>query len=181
MGSPKTKTRKAKGFRRPVIKSLVRLYISFGAIMILFIIVFNTKTFYWNANVPFTSFIAFTSGLVINLFGGTSSVNGTNLSTSQFSINVVDGCNGLYATAILISGVIAYPSKIIHKLLGVFIGFIAIFALNLVRVISLLYLGQYYPDVFKEAHIFVWQPIIILWAIFIWYIWWNKIEGKKEK
>lgn len=181
MAFPKTKIKKAKGLQRPVIKSLVRLYLSFGAIMIIFIIAFNTKTFYWNVNVPFTSFIAFTSGFMINLFGGASSVNGTHLSTSQFSINVVDGCNGLYATAILISGVIAYPSKIIQKMLGFFIGFIAIFVLNLVRVISLLYLGQYYPDIFIEAHIFVWQPIIILWAIFIWYIWWNKIEGKKKK
>lgn len=181
MGLPKIKIKKSKIARRPVIKSLVRLYLSFGAIMILFIVVFNTKTFYWNVNVPFTSFIALASGFVINLFGGGSSVNDTHLSTSQFSINVVDGCNGLYATAILISGVIAYPSKIIHKLLGVLIGFAAIFALNLVRVISLLYLGQYYPDIFQEAHIFVWQPIIILWAIFVWYIWWSIIEGKKSK
>ncbi|OQX91456.1 MAG: exosortase H [candidate division Zixibacteria bacterium 4484_95] len=167
--------------KKPVMKSLIRLYLSFGVIMIFFIIVFNTKIFYWNVNVPFTSFIAFVSGLVINIFGGSSHVTGTHLSTAHFSINVVDGCNGLYAAAILISGVIAYPSSIAHKLLGVLIGFSAIFVLNLVRVISLLYLGQYYPDIFHEAHIFIWQPIIILWAIFIWYIWWSIIEGEKNK
>ncbi len=165
--------------KSPVLKSLARLYLAFGGILLLFVIIFNNKVFYWNVNVPFTSFIVFSSSFLINLFGGTSFVNGTHLSNPQFGINVVDGCNGIYATAILLSGVIAYPAKVRHKLLGVLIGFVAIFALNLVRVISMLYLGQYFPDIFKEIHIFVWQPIIILWAIYIWYFWWNTIEGKK--
>jgi exosortase H (IPTLxxWG-CTERM-specific) len=171
---------KAK-IKAPIIKSLARLYLGFGAIIIFFVIIINNKTFYWNVNVPFTSFIAFASGFLINLFGGTSFVNGTHLSTPQFGINIVDGCNGIYATVILVAGVVAYPSKIIHKIIGVVIGFIAIFLLNLIRVISLLYLGQAYPDIFEEIHIFIWQPIIIIWAIYIWYLWWSKIEGRKSK
>lgn len=167
--------------KSPVLKSLARLYLAFGGILLLFVIIFNNKIFYENVNVPFTSFIVLSSSFLINLFGGTSFVNGTHLSNAQFGINVVDGCNGIYATAILLSGIIAYPAKAIHKLLGVAVGFIAIFVLNLVRVISLLYLGQYFPDIFKEIHIFIWQPIIILWAIYIWYLWWYKIEGKKIK
>ena len=118
---------------------------------------------------------------MINLFCLTSAINGTHLSTPEFGINVVDGCNGIYATAILLSGVIAYPARFKHKSVGILIGFMAIFALNLVRVISLLYLGQYFPTVFKEIHVFVWQPIIIIWAIYIWYLWWKQIEGKKLK
>ncbi len=167
--------------KSPVLRSLARLYLAFGAILLFFIIVFNTQIFYLSVNVPFTSFIVLSSSFLINLFGGTSFVDGTHLSTGQFGINVVDGCNGIYATAILLSGVIAYPARLTHKMLGVLVGFVAIFALNLVRVISLLYLGRSYPDIFKEIHIFVWQPIIILWAIYIWYLWWNRIEGKKSK
>lgn len=168
-------------FKSPVLKSLARLYLAFGAVLVLFVIIFNTKIFYLSVNVPFTSFIVLSSSFFINLFGGTSFVDGTHLSTAQFGINVVDGCNGIYATAILLSGVIAYPARVIHKLLGVLVGFAAIFVLNLVRVISLLYLGQYFPDIFKEIHIFIWQPIIILWAIYIWYLWWHRIEGKKNR
>ncbi len=167
--------------KSPVLKSLAKLYIAFGAILVFFIIIFNTQIFYLNVNVPFTSFIVLPSSFLINLFGGTSFVSGTHLSTAQFGINVVDGCNGIYATAILLSGIIAYPARVTHKMLGVLIGFAAIFVLNLVRVISLLYLGQYFPDIFKEIHIFIWQPIIILWAIYIWYLWWYKIEGKESK
>ena len=167
--------------KSPVIRSLARLYLGFAGAILFFVVVFNTKIFYENINVPFTSFIVMTSSFLINLFGGASSVNGTHLSTPQFGINVVDGCNGIYATAILLSGVIAYPSRVKFKLIGIAVGFTAIFVLNLVRVISLLYLGQYFPDIFKEVHVFVWQPIIILWAIYIWYLWWKQIEGKNIK
>lgn len=168
-------------FKSPVIRSLARLYLGFAGAILFFVIVFNTDFFYKYINVPFTSFIVKSSSFLINLFGGTSSVNGTNLSTPQFGINVVDGCNGIYATAILLAGIIAYPSTIKHKGLGILIGFWAIFALNLVRVISLLYLGQYFPSIFKEVHVFVWQPIIIIWAICVWYVWWVKIEGVRGK
>lgn len=167
--------------KSPVIRSLARLYLGFAGAILFFVIVFNNKIFYEHVNVPFTSFIVMASSFLINLFGGTSSISGTHLSTPGFGINVVDGCNGIYATAILLSGVIAYPARVKYKLLGILIGFTAIFALNLLRVISLLYLGQYFPDVFKEIHVFVWQPIIIVWAIYIWYFWWRQIEGKKLK
>lgn len=167
--------------KSPVIRSLARLYLGFAGAILFFVVVFNNKIFYEYVNVPFTSFIVMASSFLINLFGGTSSVSGTHLSNPEFGINVVDGCNGIYATAILLSGVIAYPARVKYKLVGILIGFTAIFALNLVRVISLLYLGQYFPDVFKEIHVFVWQPIIIVWAIYIWYFWWRQIEGKKLK
>jgi len=166
-------------FKTPVIKSLVKLYLSFGAMIILFVIAFHIPFVHRSVVVPFTSVVAQCSGLLMNLFGAGSHVNVNILSTSKFSINVVDGCNGIYATAILISGVIAYPTKIIHRLYGALAGVAAIFILNLVRVISLFYLGQHYPDIFEDIHVFIWQPIIILWAVFIWDFWSRKIESKK--
>ena len=114
----------------------------------------------------------------MNLFGAGSNVMGTILSTSSYSINIVDGCNGIYATAILLSGILAYPSGIKDKLWGVLLGTAAVFLLNLGRVISLFYLGQYYPDIFNEVHVYVWQPIIILWAIIVWDFWSRRIKSK---
>lgn len=172
-------TKKFK-LNKPVLKSLARLYVAFGAILLFFVIAFSTEAIHHAVVVPFTSLVAAASGVVMNLFGAGARVFGNHLSTARYSINVVDGCNGIYATAILISGVIAYPSKLIHKAWGIVLGFLAVFILNLGRVISLFYLGQYYPDIFEEAHIYVWQPIIILWAIFVWDFWSRQIEGRKE-
>ena len=166
--------------KKPVIKSLIRLYLSFGGMIILFVIAFHIQAVHNNVVVPFTSFVASCCGLLMNIFGAGSDVSGNNLFTVNFRINVVDGCNGIYATAILLSGIIAYPSKIKHKLYGIVLGVLAIFILNLIRVISLFYLGQYFPDIFQEVHVYVWQPIIILWAIFIWDFWSRKIAAKNR-
>jgi exosortase H (IPTLxxWG-CTERM-specific) len=165
---------------KEVIKILARLYVLFGAILALFVIAFYLKPVREYVISPFTGIVAYCSSILMNVFGAGSRVSGTILSTSEYSINIVDGCNGIYATAILVSGVIAYPSTLLDKLKGVLLGAGAIFILNLGRVISLFYLGQHYPDVFNEVHVYVWQPIIILWAIIIWDFWSRKIRKKDQ-
>lgn len=163
--------------KTPVIKALIRLYVSFGGAILFFIIAFQFNFVHENVIVPFTSIVAGCSSILMNLFGASSNVTGNTLSTSDFSINVVDGCNGIYATAILISGVVAYPSKLSQKAIGVLLGFTAVFLMNLVRVISLFYMGLHFPDIFQEVHVYVWQPIIIIWAIIVWDFWSKKIEA----
>lgn len=161
---------------RSTLSALFKLYLKFGAILLVFIIAFFLEPVREYVISPFTSFVALCSSLIMNIFGAGSFVKQTFLSTSGYSINVVDGCNGIYATAILVSGVLAYPSSTKEKLYGVALGTLAIFFMNLGRVISLFYLGQSYPDIFEEVHIYVWHPIIILWAIFIWDFWSRKIK-----
>ncbi|MCK4371659.1 MAG: exosortase H [candidate division Zixibacteria bacterium] len=165
---------------KPVLKTLVRLYLSFAAVLALFIGGFNVEWVHLRVVVPFTSLVAGAASLLMNLFGAGSYVSENILSTSSYSISIVDGCNGIYATAILISGVVAYPSSIREKGLGILLGVTAVFAMNLVRVISLFYLGQHYPSIFTEAHVYVWQPIIILWAIFVWDYWSRKVHDTRE-
>ena len=159
-----------------VLKSLTRLYLAFGAVLALFLIALSTQTVHDTVVAPFTGFVATMSALVMNLFGASASVNENILSTAQYSIDVVDGCNGVYATAILISAVIAYPSGLWQKAWGIALGSAAILALNLCRVISLFYLGQHFPSVFEEVHVYVWQPVIIIWAVIIWWYWRSRIE-----
>ncbi len=172
LNTPKSKV------KRPVIKSLVKLYVTFGASILFFVIAFQFNFVHENVVVPFTAFVAHCSSILMNIFGAGSKVTENTLSTSKFSINVVDGCNGIYATAILISGVIAYPASLRHKFYGIIFGFTAVFLVNLVRVISLFYMGLQFPDIFQEVHVYVWQPIIILWAIIVWNFWSKKIEEK---
>jgi exosortase H (IPTLxxWG-CTERM-specific) len=169
--------------KKPVLKAMVRLYLVFGVVLALFIIAYNIKFVRVHILSPFTAVVTYCASLVMNLFGAGSSVGGSashTLSTAEYSLNIVDGCNGIDATAILVSGVIAYPSRLKDKMWGVLFGFAAIFVFNLGRVISLFYLGQYYPDVFEGFHVYVWQVLIIVWAIFVWDFWSRKIQKKPE-
>jgi exosortase H (IPTLxxWG-CTERM-specific) len=151
--------------------ALVKIYILFGVAIVFFFVLLTNVSFSKKFIEPFTTFVAFCSSQILNVFGSWTSVSGTNLSSSDYGINIVYGCNGAFATAILLSGIIAYPSRIKEKLIGILIGIPAIFAINQVRVISLFLLGRRYPGVFEEVHVYVWQPIIIIFAIFVWDFW----------
>jgi exosortase/archaeosortase family protein len=54
---------------------------------------------------------------------------------------------------------------------GFLIGFVAIQALNLVRIISLFYIGQWSQVWFDWFHHYLWQALIILDALVVWLIW----------
>jgi exosortase H (IPTLxxWG-CTERM-specific) len=151
--------------------ALVKIYVYFGLGLVFFFALFAQDFFFKSVMEPFTAFVALCSSQILNIFGSWTSVSGTHLSSSDYGINVVYGCNGAFATAILLSGIIAYPSRIREKLVGVLIGIPAIFAINQIRVISLFLLGRSHPDVFEEAHVYVWQPIIIIFAILVWDFW----------
>lgn len=166
--------------KRSVLSRLLRLYLILTGILLLFVIAFQFEAVHVAVVLPFTSFVAFSAKVVVNLFGAAATVHDNCLTSSRYSVNIVDGCNGIYATAILISGVLAYPSSLKSKLWGILLGTLAVFALNLVRVISLFYLGQHYPGVFDEVHVYVWQPIIIFWAIFVWDFWSRKVEAQAK-
>ena len=43
--------------------------------------------------------------------------------------------------------------------------------LNIVRVISLFYLGQWNFEVFEWAHLYVWQALIMLDVLVVWLVW----------
>ena len=159
---------------------LVKIYIFFGVTVFCLFFALRYVPFCAKAVESFTAFIAVFSSKILNLFGTATSVSGTHLSSEDFGINIVDGCNRVFATAILLAGVIAYPSKIGEKAVGILIGIPAIFIINQMRVISLFYLGRSHPTVFEEVHVYAWQPIIIIFAILVWDFWARNFV-KKDK
>ena len=92
-----------------------------------------------------------------------------------FAVSIEAGCNGVEATLVLVAAMIAFPAPWRHKLLGIAIGTLAVQLLNVVRVISLFYLGQWSFAVFEWAHLYVWQALIMLDVLIVWLIWVRRI------
>ncbi len=122
---------------------------------------------------PFTAVIANISVFIIELFdsGVVSSGKVIRDIESGFAISIEPGCNGVEALIILFAALFAFPASLKHKLIGFGIGFIAIQGLNLVRIISLFYLGQWNMTWFEWFHLYLWQALIILDALVVWLIW----------
>lgn len=122
---------------------------------------------------PFTSAIATVSTWLIGLFDADAIATGNVIrsTTTGFAISIERGCNGIEAVIILISAMFAFPSPWRHKLVGIFIGTVAIQLLNLVRIISLFYLGQWDMRWFEWFHLYLWQALIVLDALVVFLFW----------
>ncbi|KAA9129558.1 exosortase H [Marinihelvus fidelis] len=126
---------------------------------------------------PFTSMIADISVWIVTLFddGVVATGNVIRDQASGFAVRIERGCNGLEAVIILFAAIFAFPAPFKHKLIGFGIGFLAIQGLNLVRIISLFYLGQWSQPMFEWFHLYLWQALIILDALVVWLIWLRRI------
>ncbi len=121
--------------------------------------------------VPYTTLIARMSGFLLALIGEDITINGVILSSPRFTVTIYNGCNGLITSLIFISGVLAFPARWQAKAVGVIGGLVSIQIINLIRIISLFYIGIYLPQFFNQSHIFIWQSIVILAGVSLWVLW----------
>ncbi len=129
----------------------------------------------------FSGQLASFSAWLIGAFGGACSHHGAFLTNPAvgFSMEIRDGCNGVNVVILLWAAILAYPAGWKWKLAGLGGGLAAIQILNLLRLISLYYLGQYSWPVFEFAHLYLWEMLIILDAIVVFGFWSRRavIEG----
>jgi exosortase H (IPTLxxWG-CTERM-specific) len=98
-----------------------------------------------------------------------------------FGIEIAPGCNGLEAVAILIAMMLAFPATWKQRAIGLVAGFFAIQILNVVRIISLLYLGIWNKVWFDWFHLYLWQALIILDAFVVCLLWLRWISKQKRE
>jgi exosortase H (IPTLxxWG-CTERM-specific) len=122
---------------------------------------------------PWTNTLAAISADVVKLFDAQVIAEGKLLQSERngFAVSIEAGCNGVEATIVLVAAMLAFPASWQRKLAGLAIGIVAVQGLNVIRVISLFYLGQWSQDAFEFAHRYVWQALIMLDVLVIWLLW----------
>ena len=132
---------------------------------------------------PFTSFIADVSVWILQVFDDNveSYKNVIRSSVTGFGVRIERGCNGVEAVIILFAAIFSFPAPFKNKIIGFVIGFFAIQILNLIRIISLFYLGQWNQVAFMWFHLYLWQALIILDALVVWLIWLRTLPQAKLK
>ncbi len=123
--------------------------------------------------VPWTELVADTSAGLVRTFDGDARSMGKVLFSERtgFAVSIEAGCNGVEAMLVLLAGILAFPAPWRLKLIGLAIGVVAIQALNIVRIVSLFYLGQWDAKWFEWAHLYIWQSLIMLDALIVWLLW----------
>ncbi len=164
--------------KSPVLKFLV----GFAACMIVFYIIYLSPFFVDNIGKPILHIQAAISSAILNIFGqGTTAVNDI-ISSSEFSISIKNGCDGLETLAIMLSGIVVFPIAFRLKWPGLLYGTIALMLLNFLRIVALFLVGKSFSkgvfDVLHEQGGFV---IFTVLGVFLWIIWANWAINKKEQ
>jgi exosortase H (IPTLxxWG-CTERM-specific) len=122
---------------------------------------------------PWTNALAQISTAIVTLFDANVVAAGKVMrsTASGFAVSIEAGCNGVEATIVLVAAMLAFPAPWKNKLVGLVAGILAVQGLNVVRVISLFYLGQWNYQLFELAHLYVWQALIMLDVLVVWLIW----------
>jgi len=123
--------------------------------------------------VPWTHTLASLSADIVRFFDPRVVADGKILQSADgsFAVSIEAGCNGVEATLVLAAAILAFPAPWRRKLTGLAIGILAVQGLNVIRVISLFYLGQWNYRVFEWAHLYVWQALIMLDVLVVWLVW----------
>ncbi len=126
---------------------------------------------------------AHVSAATMNVVGENARVYDSSISSARFSVNIKEGCDAVQPTVLFIMAVLASPVAFKPKLPGLAIGIFFLMAMNLVRVISLFYIGIYWNSAFETMHHDVWQAVFIILSILAWWFWalWAVKKTRKRK
>ena len=121
--------------------------------------------------VPFTGGVAQASAAILNVFSEGVTVHGTELRAAGFAVDVENGCNGVETALLFGAAVLAFPAAWRARAIGLIAGFAAIQILNLVRVVTLFWIGRHRPALFSTAHTVLWQSVVVLAGVVLFLLW----------
>jgi exosortase H (IPTLxxWG-CTERM-specific) len=166
---------KWKIFERPAANPAQRrslgFLLRFVVLLVVFYFVVASKPVNDNVIVPFTTGIASVSGVCLRVIGEPAVVSGTEIKSGTFGVNIENGCNGIETALLLAAAVLAFPAGWRQRLIGFFAGFAVIQAVNLIRVVSLVWIGRHRPALFDSSHTVIWQSAVVLVGVLLFLLW----------
>jgi len=95
-----------------------------------------------------------------------------------FGMRLDNDCNGAWAHLVFLAGVLAYPTAWRARMLGAAVGTLVLFLVNLLRVTSLYLIGVHAPAFFRATHVYVWQFLIIAFALLLFVVWVDAVADR---
>ncbi len=130
--------------------------------------------------VPYLEATARVCGEVLQLLGEEVSVNGSVVSTAEYQLQIRRGCDAIEPCALFASATIAFPGTWRHRLAGIVAGTGLLLGLNGIRIVSLYFVGTTHPDSFEFLHVQVWQPLFVIAAAVLWFLWARWSIGRRR-
>ncbi len=159
-----------------------RFFLIFSAVLIALFTIEMLNPVQAHVVVPFTSVLAKISAALVSPFDPNVIAMGKVLQfrDTGFAVSIESGCNGVEATIVLIAAVVAFPADWKSRAIAIGVGFLAVQALNIVRIISLFYLGDWNKDVFTWVHLYLWPALIMLDVLIVFILYLRHLARREE-
>ena len=106
---------------------------------------------------------AWLAGHLIHVFDPSARTLETRIE-GVYAIQIVKDCSSLDAQALLMAAVLAMPGRWLTKLIGVVSGVVLVSGANLLRIVSLYFIGAFAPARFDIIHEEVWPLLLVMVA-----------------
>ena len=179
--APDNKTGRPSVLNRESVVFVVVFLVTVVAVFVLYEYIKDTK--------PMARYVELISGhvgTVLRLSGRDTVVRGDRVTIKldksdaskrarRWTMQVIPDCGAIPSMAIFCAAVLAFPTGLRRKLLGVLIGVPLLYLVNVGRLVCLGLVGLYYRSGFHFAHVYVWQSIFIVFVVVIWMVWVDKV------
>lgn len=148
-----------------------RMVVSFALTMLIGGFVLQSQHVQEGPLRQFTHFVSAVSSRCLNVLGFATSGGALGIS-GETSLAIGNECNGAWAHLMLVAGIAVFPAAgVWRKLVGIVVGSVVVFGVNIVRIVSLYWLAQYYPMWLRSAHVYIWQFLMIALTLVVFAAW----------
>lgn len=156
-------------------KDAIRYVMFFLSLCIAFYLVYYFLTIQGSLSL-LKNITAFILGAIFSFVGAHVVVNGAALSINGFGLEIIDECTAVFASIVYCSSVLAYPTTLRNKGLGVLLGVPSLYAINILRLSVLALIGIFQPNLFEFVHVYLWQASFIIFVVVLFLLWLKLVE-----
>jgi exosortase/archaeosortase family protein len=121
--------------------------------------------------------VASLAASTMSLLGFPVSSRGMVITGPGAALSIANECTGVDATILLVSAILVFPARWLQKLAGVAIAVAVMMVVNFVRVLTLVYLGNYFPEWLSPGHLYVWPIIVIIMGVGTLLVWADRVAS----
>jgi archaeosortase B (VPXXXP-CTERM-specific) len=115
--------------------------------------------------------IAWILGAVFSAGGASVVRNGAVVTINGFSLEIIDECTAVFSSIVYCACILAYPTTVRNKVLGVAFGIPALYAINILRLVVITVVGLSAPHLFDFVHVYLWQASFIIFVVILFLLW----------
>lgn len=117
---------------------------------------------------------------ILNATGIQNTVDYNIIHLRNDTWNVTSECTAVNAVFLFISFIFAYSSRFRSKMLGLIAGIPLILATNILRLVVLGWVTEYWPSQAHLFHDYVWETIFIFFIVALWFTWINLVVNREK-